>query len=131
MNTAYCLYLLIFVEFVACLHVVPLFFWMSECNVCWHYSLQKGKWKFWVAFFVFYTLYARGELGLRTHRLSDSCSFAEQVALAAVLEFGDGSQGKRTEDLTSTSVCEEFKTQRERSSVKQHTEGTKPVSVLT
>lgn len=80
---------------------------------------------------LFYTFYARGELGLRTHRLSDSCSFA---MLARAHSFGcrfggrDGSQGKSTEDLTLIFICEEFKSQRERSSVKQHTEATKQVS---
>jgi len=68
--------LLISVEFVPCLHVVPLVFGYQSAMSCWLYPFQKEKWKFWVTFVVSYTLYARGELGLRARSLSDSCSFA-------------------------------------------------------
>lgn len=73
----------IFIEFVSCLHVIPLFFGCQSAMSCWHYLLEKGKCKLWFTFVVFFTspvpedYWGLGHMGLLEH-----------FALAAVLKPG-------------------------------------------
>lgn len=100
-----------------------LVFWMSECNVTLALSVREREMEIVVHIcYILYTPYARGLLRPRTCRLARGPCFGCRGGA------GGGSWGNRPEDFTSTSVCGEFKTQWECSSMKQHSEATKRVS---
>lgn len=73
----------IFIEFVSCLHVIPLFFGCQSAMSCCRYLSEKGKCKLWFTFVVFFTspmaedYWGLGHMGLLEH-----------LALAAVLKLG-------------------------------------------
>lgn len=112
----YCilLALLIFIEFVPCVQVLLFFFRCQSAMFYWRYLFyRKGNGKSGSNSFSFIPSVPEGTWGLGD-RLSDSCSFAMPPGARC---FGcrvgvrAGSQGKSTEDLTLTSVSEEFKAQ--------------------